>query len=350
MNAAPELSVVIPTCPPRREKLAALLRGVAASEVDRRRFEVILVVDDEDPAPLELARAALPAGVHLVGLTQEKSRCAPPRNVGIAQARGAWLLMLDDDMRIDAHTVAAHLAAIERDPRAARAYLGRIDLPPERLDSPWTALQSQTPMTFFWNTIRPGRTYGFRYFWTCHVSVRTDLVRSVGGFNEALGRVIHEDIELGWRMQRQCGLEIEPLPEAAGWHDHPLTPYEYLHREHRSGTSAAAAKPLNPEFHDAVWSSLGDPAETLGVLQRLFMLSARQTLAQFERWAAEPLRRPAPEELHSVYLAHLPLKRMTFCQGYLGRSFDDWWAELSDRTDATTPAPPMQQEPSACRA
>ena len=48
MNTCYDISLIIPTCPHRTEKLCALLEGIASSVAARDRFEVVI---EGEPAP-----------------------------------------------------------------------------------------------------------------------------------------------------------------------------------------------------------------------------------------------------------------------------------------------------------
>jgi GT2 family glycosyltransferase len=322
------LSLVIPTRPERLGRLLSLLEDVAQSGLSPADFEVVLVLDDWDDSPLRVVRDRFSERLRIRGLTQRQAGPAQARNRGIEAACGQWLLSLDDDIRLGRGTLLVHLEAIRRDPQARCAYLGEVAAPPETLDSPWQHLVAESAMVFFPKPAHAMNGLGFRYFWSGHISVRRDLVQAVGGFDPRFPHPMHEDIELGWRLQRRFGLRVHALPGAAAWHHHALCPRTYLLREARSGSSAAAAAEINRAFHHEVWPWCTDAQRDAFALRRLLMRSARETLALLEEWAKPCSRVPAPTELHAAYLAHLPLKRLTFLHGYLGEPFDRLWDEL----------------------
>ena len=322
----PELSVIIPTYG-RSAKLRTLLEGIAATEDDHDAFEVIVVVDGHDEAPLEAA-STLPATIRFQGLTKVHAGPAAARNFAIEHACGDWLVFFDDDLRVDEHTIPGHLRLIRDDPNAVQAHLGRADWPHELLDSPWRQLLAETSMLFFWDHMTSGKHYGFRHFWTLNLSVRRDCVLQVGGFREQFPWAMHEDIELGWRLQESLGLQVHVDRSIQSFHDHALDPHDYLLREHKSGKSAGAARTINPAFHDLVWPWIDDPVHQLTTLQQLFLTPARDVLRLFHAWAEPSDHRLTPHELHTAYLAHMPMKRMVFLHGYLDRPFEALWYQL----------------------
>ena len=321
-----ELSVIIPTYG-RSDKLRTLLDGIAATSADHDAFEVVVVVDGHDESPLEAA-ALLPDTIQFRGLTKDHAGPAAARNFAIEHACGDWLVFFDDDLRVDEHTIPGHLRAIRDDPDAVRAHLGRADWPRELLDSPWRQLLAQTSMLFFWDHMTSGKHYGFRHFWTLNLSVRRDCVLQVGGFREQFRSAMHEDIELGWRLQESLGLQVLVDASIQSLHDHSLDPHDYLLREHKSGKSASAARTINPAFHDLVWPWVDNPAQQLATLQELFLRPAQDVLGLFNQWAELSDHRPSPRELEAAYLAHMPMKRMVFLHGYLDRPFEVLWDQL----------------------
>jgi glycosyltransferase involved in cell wall biosynthesis len=321
-----ELSVIIPTCPERERKLRTLLEGIAQSSCDHSRFEVILVVDDENDGPLQIAENLL-NDIHFQGLTQPHGGPAKARNFAISQARGAWLLFLDDDVRVEEDTIGRHLQQIRWNPEAEVAHLGCSLWPRDMTNSPWQQLLAKTSMIFFWDNIHADKLYGFRYFWTYNLSVRTDFVREIGGFCEEFPYAMHEDIELGWRLQKQFGLKVHPMPEVISWHDHELSPRDYFFREYRGGKAARIARDIAPAFYNEVWGWMDDPDSAGGVLNTIFERPVQEVRQLLKEWSVPSDHCPTDIELRAMYLAHLPLKRMAFCQGFAGKPFEDIWDE-----------------------
>jgi GT2 family glycosyltransferase len=91
------LSVIIPTHN-RPEELARTLREIGAldaAELSRVGAEVI-VVDNASTAPA-ICPPALTRGLPVSVIRLEENLAAAARNIAAADARGQWLLMLDDD-------------------------------------------------------------------------------------------------------------------------------------------------------------------------------------------------------------------------------------------------------------
>lgn len=328
---APDLSIVIPTRPARLAKLRPLLASIAATPTSAlERCELLLVVDDEDQAPIQAAAQILPPPLRFRGFHGPHRGLAPAKNTGVNQAQGRWLLFLDDDLLLGSDSIPAHLQAIDaarREPGRPQAFVGAVDWPEWLLRTRWDDLLANSPMLFFQSAMRRGEDYNFRHFIGGHTSVPAELVRAAGGFNPRFGGLMHEDIELGWRLEQRFGLRVR-RSDARGWHDHPLTVRQYFEREHRAGVAALRASEINPAFHAVVWGKLGEPQATLSALLRIFGLAARQTRELLEKLEAAPLNPCAdPLARQAAYLAHLPLKRIMFCAGAGGEAFDDIWSQ-----------------------
>jgi len=178
----PEVTVVIPTRD-RWQLLAARgLRSALAQE--RVDFEVVVVDDgSKDPVPVDLTGAADPR-VHVI--RHEESRgVAAARNAGVAEARGEWIALLDDDdlwspdkLRLQLDAAHSHGASV--------VYAGVAVLDESRAvlhaSSPHAASLGELLLR---NTIPAGSS---------NLIVKTDLLRAAGGFDEQLTYVADWDL------------------------------------------------------------------------------------------------------------------------------------------------------------
>ena len=227
-GAPPLLSVIIPTYD-RPEALRNLLDRLALQDLPPAAFEVI-VVDDGSPTPTA-DTGPRPYAFSLV--RQDNAGPAAARNRAIAQARGKWLVIYNDDTLPDPDGLRRHLDA-QRSCEVPEAILGRFDFLPEHLDDPLTALMQQTTLLFGYTRLEAGRRYGWETFWTCNLSVPTEVVRSVGGFDPAFRHALCEDVELGRRLEA-VGVQVRYEPAIGAGHDHRLNLEGYLRRAETLG-------------------------------------------------------------------------------------------------------------------
>jgi len=106
-----EISVIIPTCR-RHESLARSLAALERQTLSGSAFEVIVVVDGNEPGTLAMLQNYRgPLRLRFDGLPP--SGAGRARNKGAELATGRILLFLDDDIEADAGLLAAHLRVAE---------------------------------------------------------------------------------------------------------------------------------------------------------------------------------------------------------------------------------------------
>jgi len=183
MNNLPEVSVVIPT----RDR-AGLLERTLAGALGQRHVEVEVIVVDDGSTDGTAALVEDLGDPRLRLVRHEFARgVASARNRGVAEARAAWVAFLDDDdlwapskLRSQLHSAALAEASF--------AFCGAV-MVDERLrvlrtfEQPDSERLAETLASM--NAIPAGCS---------NVVARTDLVRSVGGFDERLFQLADWDL------------------------------------------------------------------------------------------------------------------------------------------------------------
>lgn len=203
------VSVVIPTRQ-RREPLRRALLALATQTAPAETYEVVVAVDGSTDGTEEmLAGLDAPFALHTVE-GPGRGRAAAC-NAAIAAASGEVLIVLDDDMEPAPELIERHrrhhpagsklcvLGAVPvirngASPLAARYVEAKFDAHLARLPDPE---HRNLP----------------RSFYTGNASLRADLMREVGGFDESFTAYGNEDVELALRL-RAAGTTIEYDPEA----------------------------------------------------------------------------------------------------------------------------------------
>jgi len=230
MTAAPEISIVIPTCG-RSETLREVLVSLFAQNYDLQRVEVIIVIDGEDPGTEALLKHLAPkAPCSLLFVRQPRSGQGIARNRGIEMASGRIVLMLDDDIIASPDLLAQH----------ARHHANDGDcivtgpLPVETVpDEP----AHQRHLRLWWDGELEAKAAAdhqvtFRDFVTGNVSVPRHRLLEVGGFDPAFTGYGREDYELGHRLIG-AGLQFVYEPRAVGVHRYTKPALDWL-RQWRS--------------------------------------------------------------------------------------------------------------------
>ncbi|SDT59323.1 glycosyltransferase family 2 protein [Actinoplanes derwentensis] len=209
MSAAPDVSVVIPTCD--RPELAVRAAGSALAQT-HRDLEVIVVVDGPDEVTTDALGAIGDPRLRVVVLP-ERRKAPHARNVGALEARGRFTALLDDDdewlptkievqLRLaagsDAEFPVVATRLINRTPRADSVMPRRLPAPGEPLSE------------YF--TVRRGLFYGDGFIQTSTIMAPTELLRRVP-FTVGLRR--QQELDWALRAIREDGVELlyaeEPL-------------------------------------------------------------------------------------------------------------------------------------------
>lgn len=203
----PEFSVVVPV----RDCASVLtdsLSALRASEVQSRRWELIVVDDDSSDSSASIAASFADVVVRVLPGPRGP---AFARNRGVERARGRYVVFVDSDVRV--HPDALEQLVRELDsPDCPAAVFGAYDsCPPQRgLVSQYRNLLHHY---VHWTNPGPADT-----FWAGLGAIRRDVFLKIGMFDEQrFTRPQIEDIELGYRLSRQ-GYRIVLCPEIQGTH------------------------------------------------------------------------------------------------------------------------------------
>lgn len=208
MSAAGQLTVVIPT----RDRWPVLRRTLAALGTQSvQGFQVVVSVDGEDQAvPPDLGPVRV--------VTGRAGGSAVARNRGIEAVDTPLTMLLDDDMIPVPTMVERHLARHAAEPDPLVATLGQAVWHPDLRPSPTSRWLDWSGLMFDYAALEgwAGRDVGWGRFYSCNVSLKTELLRRVGGFDESF---IHyyEDTDLAKRLGEE-GMVLRYEPDALTQH------------------------------------------------------------------------------------------------------------------------------------
>lgn len=192
----PGLTVVVPTYN-RREILSQTLPTVLSQEGARGDYEVVVVVDGSTDGTLEsLARLGTAPVLRVV--SQRNRGLSAARNRGAAEARGDLVLFLDDDMMASPALVAEHLR--EHADGKERVVFGALALAPGARRSFLKLGVEEWGRDLASRLSAPGYHFRFDDCYFGNASVRREVLRRAGGFDEAFVKFGNEDYDLGWRL------------------------------------------------------------------------------------------------------------------------------------------------------
>jgi GT2 family glycosyltransferase len=187
------LSVVIPTFN-RPDALPRTLAALAQQTLEPYRYEVVIVEDAKNEAPLPDP----PATLHVRTLRAERPGASDARNAGWRAAMHPVALFLGDDIVPAPDMLARHLAHHEGNPRDDVGVLGHVAWARELKRTAFMAWLDNG-IQFDYPSIR-GTEAGPGHFYTANISVKRTALERVNGFDAETFPFGYEDIDLGLRL------------------------------------------------------------------------------------------------------------------------------------------------------
>jgi GT2 family glycosyltransferase len=228
-GARPFFSVIVPTYQ-RPDTLAPCLDALAAQELPRERFEVV-VVDDGSARPPRAVVARFAAVLDVRLIEQKNSGPASARNAGAAAARGDYLAFTDDDCRPDAHWLAALDEMVALHPRCAIG--GRVD---NSLANGLYSTASQLLIDFLYEYYNRDDDSGL-FFITSNLVFPADGFRALGGFDTSFPLAAAEDRDVCDRW-REAGGTMVYAHDAVVHHAHALRLRSFCRQHFNYGRGA----------------------------------------------------------------------------------------------------------------
>lgn len=249
-------SIVIPTFN-RSKKLRNCLTALFAQEYDKAEYE-ILVIDDgsQDDTQEALKRLAKKSAVPLRTFVQANSGQGVARNRGIEEACGEIILFLGDDIAAAPDLLREHDRVHLRHPEENAAVLGFITWHPKLSISPLMRFMERGGAIFgrfgghqFAYDLLIGKTKAdARFFYTSNISLKRSLLLNFK-FDPWFSGYGWEDIELGYRLEKQADLALYYAPQAVAHHDHMMTEQDFVNRMKAIGQSSVRFHQKYPEFN-----------------------------------------------------------------------------------------------------
>jgi len=277
----PEISVVVPTYN-RLETLEYVLPTLLAQDLAPSEFEVLICDSNSTDGTAEFLAGMREKHDNLRHLPGPYSGRAAARNAGIDAAQGEVVLFNDSDIFASPDLLSQHL----RHHRAQRN-VAVVGLEVQVKDFEDYADKREHPEKRGYLHKPTRRQLPWLYFLTGNASVRrADLIR-VGRFDESFTGYGHEDLELGYRLER-AGITILYEPNAINYHCQDVPHDDQKEKMRLAGRSTVRFYRKHPDF--AVRLNLGMTPVSLGlhsVLEHmprlLAFFDARSSRSKFAR-------------------------------------------------------------------
>lgn len=222
-------SVVVPTYN-RPDSLQRCLAALAAQELARDRFEVVVVNDGGVCSPQRFVeRFRRQLDIRLI--EQANAGPASARNAGAAVARGDYVVFTDDDCRPDPRWLRAIAEMVADHPGCAVG--GRVR---NALAEGVYSSASQELIEFLYEYYNVSETGG-RFFITSNLAFPVAGFRAVGGFDVSFPLAAAEDRDICDRW-REAGMTMVYCEDAVVEHAHALGLRSYCRQHFNYGRGA----------------------------------------------------------------------------------------------------------------
>lgn len=223
-----DISVVIPTFE-RPEALRQTLRALALVDYPRERWEVLVVDNGSSAETLAAVRRDIDA-IEVTVHWHQQSRRGPAaaRNLGVQHARGAIVVLIDNDILVPTDFVARHVKNVQQHPGCW--IVGRIVHQTELRATPFGRYRDALWEQFHELFGRGGLTE-IASMSAANVALPAGDFRRLGGFDEAFAIASCEDWDLAYRA-RKAGIHVLYDPDNVVVHnDWAVTLRQFCERQ-----------------------------------------------------------------------------------------------------------------------
>jgi GT2 family glycosyltransferase len=288
MTSRPDISVIIPTFN-RPELLRRTLQTLSAQSLAAERFEVIVCDDGSTGDTASVVRGYEPAlDIRYFYQPDRGFRAAAARNAGIALARSAVCLFVDDGLLLGERCVEEHL-------RSHREAVGETTVVGDVCGYEWTgehdaivrAIADEMPVDDAIDALDArglsdprtslyasegadltGWPAPWVIWWSMNVSVSSAALDRVGGFDESFTTWGGEDNELAVRLFAE-GVEYRLNPAARALH------FPHV-RHHTMQTAAEESRVESDRKKSELFAK--DPLESVGLWRTVGTFALNEAL------------------------------------------------------------------------
>jgi GT2 family glycosyltransferase len=299
VTVTPLLTVVIPTYQ-RRESLLRALASLRVQTLPPSAYEVIAAVDGSTDGTVQAVRS-FPAPYTLSALEGPNRGRAAACNAGVRAATGALVVLLDDDMEATPGFLAAHAQAHED--ATERAVVGAAPIVAAADSPPFVRYVAEGFRGRLERLARPGYKLRFRDAYTGNFSARREVLRAVGGFDEAFRVYGHEDYELALRLQA-AGVELVYSAEACAHQHYEKTFAAFARDGIARGRTAVLFAEKHPAIVDRIKLSEYHSGPWPWRAARGLLLGLSRVTDRVPSWivlAVARIERYEPARLHKCY-------------------------------------------------
>lgn len=255
----PRLTIVISTIG-MYSSLERVLGGYERQDAPAGSFEIVVACDRAEPHPGAVDAAIGDRSYHVRRITPERPGLSANRNAGRRAAGAPIVLFTDNDTIPVPGLVSEHLRTHERNPEPEVAVVGHVRWAPELKVTPFMKWLDQG-VQFDYPHIE-GEVAGWGRLYGANSSMKVELFRRVGDYDEQRLPYGHEDIDWACRADK-LGLRVLYNRKAIVDHLRPMTLEFWKKRAQRLAASERTFVGMHPEvepyFHAMFSDALRHP-------------------------------------------------------------------------------------------
>jgi len=243
----PLVSVIVPTFN-RKHLIEVALQSLLNQTYSRDRYEIIVIDDGSTDGTESTIRTIVDRDPDRIRYLEENHRGpASARNLGLREAKGEIVIFTGDDCIADKELLAEHATYHKK--LGNIAVLGIVKNHPNIPRTSLVEYLENSFEQFHYSAIASSnmKEVSFHFFFTSNVSVRKEVLSSVGLFNELYKYPAWEDIDLGHRIQKRLRIPIVFNENAVVYHCHPTSLIRAMKRELMRGREYVLYRKLNSD-------------------------------------------------------------------------------------------------------
>lgn len=240
----PYLSIIIPTYN-RAEKLEKTLERLHGQSLSAESYEIIVVDDGSTDRTEEMLKKWSGKSSLVHTFYQKNAGQGVARNHGLKKAEGEIVLFIGDDIYATLDFLLNHVRFHQDHPEENVAGLGLTEW--EKPTTPFMDWLTHGGPQFAYGKLQSGQEASFWFFYTSNLSIKNSLLKKES-FDETFKGYGWEDIELGYRLQKNADLKLIYCPEALATHDHPMEEKDLERKMQSIGKTAKTFQKKHPEL------------------------------------------------------------------------------------------------------
>lgn len=250
-----QASFVIPTYN-RSYVLPKCIEALLDQNFVKSEFEIIVIDDGSTDDTEEVVKGFMKdSKVEIKYFKQENGGQGVARNFGVREARGKIIIFIGDDIICTPEFLHEHVRFHNKFRKENEAMLGLVLWHPDICVTSLMAFLTNGSSVlgrfgghqFAYEKLQGKNMADYNFFYTSNISLKRTLLLK-HSFDPVFSKYGWEDIELGYRLQKEEGLKLYYSNRAVAYHLHEISEKDFKNRMIMIGKSAKIIDQKYPEL------------------------------------------------------------------------------------------------------